>query len=173
MALPAITSISPSSGPAGGGTAVTVQGSGFTGATAVLFGGASATSIAVQGDTVIVATSPAGTGTVNIGVTTPSGTSAIAPASQFAYAATTSASTGGSPFVDPGLTSQLVSNLLNVLTTATSPDALEAQSIIMRRIALEGDVIGSRVPPPLNISEIGGYLNLLEKLKESSMREQA
>jgi hypothetical protein len=172
MALPAISSISPSSGPTGGGTAVTIQGSGFTGATAVLFGGASATGISVQGDTVIVATSPAGTGTVNISVATPAGSSAIAPASQFAYAAA-AASGSGSAFVDPGLTSQLVTNLLNVLNNATSPDALEAQSIIMRRIALEGDVIGSRVPPPKNITEIGGYLNMLTTLKESSMREQA
>jgi IPT/TIG domain len=172
MALPAITSISPSGGPTGGGTAVTIQGSGFTGATAVLFGGASATGISVQGDTVIVATSPAGSDSVNIGVTTPAGTSAISPASQFAYAAPVSTGSG-SAFVDPGLTSQLVANLLTVLNNATSPDALEAQNIIMRRIALEGDVIGSRVPPPKTITEIGGYLNMLTTLKESSMREQA
>jgi hypothetical protein len=171
MALPAITSISPSSGPTGGGTAVTIQGSGFTGATAVLFGGASATGIAVEGDTVIVATSPPGNGTVNISVTTPLGSSAIVPASQFAYTAPAAAS--GSPYVDPGLTAQLVSNLVNVLNNSTSPDALEAQNIIMRRIALEGDVIGSRVPPPLNITEIGGYVNLLTTLKENTMREQA
>jgi hypothetical protein len=172
MALPAITSISPSSGPAGGGTAVTIQGSGFTGATAVLFGGASATGIAVEGDTVIVATSPPGSGTVNVGVTTPAGSSAIAAASQFAYAA---AATNGdsSYYVDPGLSSQLVSNLLSVLTSATSPDALEAQNIIMRRIALEGDVVGSRVPPPKNITEIGGYVNLLTTLKETTMLEQS
>jgi IPT/TIG domain len=173
MALPAITSISPSSGPTGGGTAVTIQGSGFTGATAVLFGGASATGIAVEGDTVIVATSPPGSGTANISVTTPSGSSAIVPASQFAYSAPPASSGSGSTFVDPGLTSQLVSNLVNVLNNSTSPDALEAQNIIMRRIALEGDVIGSRVPPPSNITQIGGYINLLTKLNENSMREQA
>jgi hypothetical protein len=174
MAQPAITSISPSSGPAGGGTAVTIQGSGFSGATAVLFGGASATGISVQGDTVVVATSPAGSGTVSISVTTPGGTSPIVPASQFAYAAATSTGGGSAgSFIDPDLTSQIVGNLLNVLNTATSPDALEAQSIIMRRIALEGDVVGSRVPPPRNITEIGGYLNLLTTLNETTMREQA
>lgn len=173
MAPPAITGISPSSGPTGGGTAVTIQGSGFTGATAVLFGGASATGISVQGDTVIVATSPVGTGTVNVSVTTPSGTSAIGPASQFAYTAPETSSSNGTPYVDPGLSAQLVENLLGVLTSATSPDAVEAQNIIMRRIALEGDVIGSRVPPPLNITEIGGYINLMTSLKETAMREQA
>ncbi len=174
MALPQITAISPSSGPAAGGTAVTIVGSGFTGATAVLFGGASATGIAVEGDTVIVATSPSGSGSVNIGVTTPSGSSAIGSASQFAYQAAASAGGGTSSFfIDPGLSSQLVSNLLNVLTNATSPDALEAQNIIMRRIALEGDVVGSRVQPPRNISEVGCYLNLLTQLNETTMREQA
>jgi hypothetical protein len=50
---------------------------------------------------------------------------------------------------------------------------MEAQNLILRRIALEGDVIGSRMPPPRNISEIGGYLNLLSALKEKEMREQA
>jgi hypothetical protein len=44
--------------------------------------------------------------------------------------------------------------------------------MILRRMALEGDVIGSRIPPPRNISEIGGYLNLLTTLKEDAMREQ-
>jgi len=40
-------------------------------------------------------------------------------------------------------------------------------------MALEGDVIGSRIPPPRNISEIGGYINLLGTLKEKAIREQA
>jgi hypothetical protein len=173
MAQPSITGISPSSGPTGGGTAVTIQGSGFSGATSVLFGGASATGISVQGDGVIVATSPGGAGTVNISVATPGGSSAIVDASQFVYSTPTSSSTGGSTFVDPGLTNQLVNNLVSVLNSATSPDAIEAQNIIMRRIALEGDVVGSRVPPPRNITEIGGYLNLLGTLDEDAMREQA
>jgi hypothetical protein len=173
MALPVITSISPSSGPTDGGTAVTIHGTGFTGATAVLFGGAEATSVAVHSATLIDATTPAGLGSVNVTVTTPSGSSATGAASQFAYAVPPVASNGSSPFVDPGLSAQLVSNLLGVLTSATSPDAVEAQDIIMRRIALEGDVIGSRVPPPQNITEIGGYINLMTTLEEKAMREQA
>jgi IPT/TIG domain len=174
MALPAITSVSPGSGPETGGTAVTIHGTGFTGATAVLFGGAAATAVKVKSGTVITATSPAGAGTVNVTVTTPSGSSAAGAGSQFAYAPAAAPANGGTPpFVDPGLSAQLVSNLLSVLTSATSPDALEAQDIIMRRIALEGDVVGSRVPPPRNITEIGGYVNLLTSLKEKAMREQA
>lgn len=76
-------------------------------------------------------------------------------------------------YVDPGMTAQLVQSLLSLVQNAASPDALEAQNLILRRMALEGDVIGSRMPPPRNISEIGGYLNLLGTLKEKAMREQA
>jgi hypothetical protein len=76
-------------------------------------------------------------------------------------------------YVDPALTSQVVQSLIGVLQTATSPDAVEAQNILLRRLALEGDVIGSRVPPPRNITEIGGYLNLLTKLHETTMRQQS
>ncbi|MBV9016444.1 MAG: IPT/TIG domain-containing protein [Alphaproteobacteria bacterium] len=75
-------------------------------------------------------------------------------------------------YVDPGITAQLVQSLLGLVQAATSPDALEAQTLIMRRMALEGDVVGSRIPPPRNISEIGGYLNLLGTLNEKTMREQ-
>jgi hypothetical protein len=61
---------------------------------------------------------------------------------------------------------------MGVLQNATSPDAMEAQNILLRRMALEGDVIGSRVPPPRNITEIGGYLNMLTQQREITMRQQ-
>jgi hypothetical protein len=79
-----VTAISPASGTEGGGDSVTITGSGFTDATAVDFGGVSAT-MAVNSDTEITATSPHGTGTVDITVVTPSGVSATSPADQFAY----------------------------------------------------------------------------------------
>ena len=173
MAAPVVTSISPTSGPAGGGTIVTVTGTGLTGAIAVGFGSADATNIAVASDTQVIAVTPAGSGTVNVTVVTSGGRSAISVAAQFAYTAATAA-TGASPYyVDPALTSSIVATLVNVLNSSTSPDALEAQNILMRRMALEGDVIGSRVPPPKNITEIGGYFNMLATLKEGAMREQA
>jgi len=62
--------------------------------------------------------------------------------------------------------------LLGVLERSTSPDAIEAQNLILRRLALEGNVIPSRVPPPRNITEIGGYLNLLGTLGEAGTRSQ-
>jgi hypothetical protein len=56
--------------------------------------------------------------------------------------------------------------LVAVVQTAASPAALEAQTLLLRRLALEGDVIPSRVPPPLNVTEVGGYFNLLETLNQ-------
>ncbi len=52
--------------------------------------------------------------------------------------------------------------LTRVLDSAISPEMLEAQQIILRRLALSGDLFPSRVPPPGNITEVGGYLNLIE-----------
>ena len=63
--------LSPTSGPAAGGTLVTITGTGFTGATAVDFGTTPATNLTVVSDTTITADSPAGTGVVNVTVTTP------------------------------------------------------------------------------------------------------
>jgi hypothetical protein len=64
---------------------VTITGTGFTGATAVNFGGNLATGVVVVNATTITATSPAGTGTVDVTVTTPSGTSATGTADKFTY----------------------------------------------------------------------------------------
>ena len=65
-----VTSLSPNSGPASGGTTVTISGNGFTGATSVKFGSTAATSYSVVNSTTITAVSPAGTGTVDVTVTT-------------------------------------------------------------------------------------------------------
>ena len=173
MARPAITSISPASGPTSGGTAVTIHGTAFTGATSVLFGSAPATAISVQSAKLIVAISPPGSGTATVSVTTPGGTSALSAGAQFAFTGPAFPAVPGSQFVDPGLSEQLVSNLLGVLTSATLPDAVEAQNIIMRRIALEGDVVGSRIMELQNISQFGGMINLLTSLGEKAMRQQA
>jgi subtilase family serine protease len=88
-AVPVVSSVSPSSGSTAGGTSVTITGSGFTGATAVSFGGAAATSVVVKSGTKITATSPAHAATTtNVRVTGPGGQSAVVtPADQFTYAA--------------------------------------------------------------------------------------
>ncbi|MGX1854711.1 beta strand repeat-containing protein [Streptomyces sp. NPDC055299] len=74
-APPAVLSVSPTWGSAGGGTGVTVSGTGFTGATAVRFGATQGAAVTVVSDTQISVVSPPGTGTVQVTVTTPAGTS--------------------------------------------------------------------------------------------------
>ena len=85
--VPAITGISPSSGPLAGGTLVTITGTGFTGVTAVTFGSTAGTITGTTTDTSITATSPAGTGTVDITVIAPGGTSDTGLSDQFTYTA--------------------------------------------------------------------------------------
>ena len=82
----AVTGVNPNTGPAAGGTSVIITGVGFTGATAVNFGAANATTYTVDSDTQVTATSPAGAGVVDVTVTTPvDGTSAASSADQFTY----------------------------------------------------------------------------------------
>ncbi|MFF8770826.1 beta strand repeat-containing protein [Kitasatospora sp. NPDC015120] len=96
---PAVTGLAPTSGSTAGGTAVTLTGSGFTGATAVAFGATAAASFTVNSDTSITATAPAhAAGTVDVTVTTPGGTSATGTADHYTYVAPAPTVTG----LDPG-----------------------------------------------------------------------
>lgn len=51
--------------------------------------------------------------------------------------------------------------LTRILDASISPDMQTAQQLILRRLALAGDLFPSRIPPPRNITEVGGYLNLI------------
>jgi hypothetical protein len=77
---PTVTSVAPTSGVPAGGTAVTITGVGFTGATSVRFGGQPATSVVVVSDTSITCVTPLhADGLVSIAVTTPGGTGTSTP----------------------------------------------------------------------------------------------
>jgi hypothetical protein len=85
---PSVSSVSPTSGPAAGGTKVTVSGVDLAGATGVAFGSTQAATFTVNSTgTKITVTAPAGThGTVDITVSTPGGaTSPIVSADHFTY----------------------------------------------------------------------------------------
>ena len=73
---PAVGGVSPSSGTAAGGTAVTITGSNFTAGATVTFGGIPATNVTVATSTSITATTPAhAAGAVTVTVTNPNGQS--------------------------------------------------------------------------------------------------
>ena len=75
------STVAPTSGPTAGGTAVTINGTGFqSGPTTVTFGGTAATSVTVVSATQITATTPAhAAGLVAVVVTNPDGQSGTVP----------------------------------------------------------------------------------------------
>jgi hypothetical protein len=83
-----VTGVSPNSGPASGGTPVTISGAHLDGATTVKFGSANA-SFTVNSPSSITARSPAGAGTVDVTVATPGGASPSVAADRFTYTAVT------------------------------------------------------------------------------------
>ena len=89
FAVPTITAINPNTGPANGGTLVSIVGTNLTGATGVKFGATAATSFSPSSATAATATAPAhAVGAVNVTVTTPGGTSAVAASDKFTYTPT-------------------------------------------------------------------------------------
>jgi hypothetical protein len=81
--LPVVTGIAPTEGATSGGTGVNITGTGFMGATGVLFGTTPAASFTVNSDTSIAAVAPVGNGTVDVIVVAPVGSSAVGP--KFSY----------------------------------------------------------------------------------------
>jgi hypothetical protein len=82
---PRVVGITPTSGPAAGGTSVTITGTGFSGVTAVRFGGVAARSYTVASSTSITAVAPASAGTVDVSVANAGGTSAASSADAFTF----------------------------------------------------------------------------------------
>ena len=75
--VPTLTSISPTSGPTGGGTTITLAGTNFASGATVQVGGVAATGVTVVSATQVRATTPAGSvGARSVQITNPSGESA-------------------------------------------------------------------------------------------------
>ena len=90
---PAVTGLNPTSGPAAGGTVVTISGSGFStgaGATTVKFGANAAINVSCSTTSTCIATSPSGTAgtTVDVIVAVGGLSSAISAADKFTYMTT-------------------------------------------------------------------------------------
>ncbi len=117
---PAVTAVTPSSGPLSGGTSVTITGTNLQGETAIEFGSSAASNVMVDSNTEITATSPAGSaGTVNVTVTTPGGTSATGSSDDFIYIAAPTV-TGVSPSGGPSAGGTAVSITGTNLAGATA-----------------------------------------------------
>lgn len=87
-AAPEVTSVTPNTGPIGGGTNIVIAGTGFVAGATVAIGGTAATGVVVNSATEIVATTPAkAAGTYNLVVTLPD-TTTYTKANAFTYAAT-------------------------------------------------------------------------------------
>jgi IPT/TIG domain/PASTA domain len=82
---PTVGSFNPTTGPATGGTLITILGSDFENATSVRFGSIPATSFSVISEDAIVATAPAGSEAVAVSVSTVAGTATAGQ--QFTYQA--------------------------------------------------------------------------------------
>jgi hypothetical protein len=120
---PTVTGLNPTSGPATGGTPVTIMGTGFTGAIAVDFGPTAATGLVVVNDTTITVNSPPGTGVVDVTVMTPNGTSATSPADEFTYTAVAAPTVAGiSPNSGPTIGGTSVTITGTGFTGATAVD---------------------------------------------------
>lgn len=68
------------------------------------------------------------------------------------------ANTGGQPD-----TLQAVLSML--LQGETNPNIQAYKELILKRIAEETDVKPTRIPAPLNITEVGGYFNLISQVE--------
>ncbi len=165
---PSVSKLAPKTGPAAGGTSVTITGTAFTGASAVHFGVAAA-SFVVNSSTSITATAPPGTaGSADVTVTGPGGTSATGKTDVFKYASPTVTAVspgtgpiaGGTPVTITGSGFALgagtefkfgkvaatgVSCASTTSCTATAPPAAKAGAVDV--IALVGKAKSKKAPP--------------------------
>ena len=146
MAAPAVTDISPPTGPADGGTLVTITGSGLAGATGINFGAVAASDFTIDSPTQITATSPMeSAGTVDVTVTTAGGVSIVSSADQFMFVAVP-AVTGVSPASGPVAGGTTVTITGTGFTAATAVDfgSIAADNMV---IDAAGTQITATSPP--------------------------
>ena len=68
------------------------------------------------------------------------------------------------------LDSDLVKAIIGILESTNSPAIQRSREVIAHRLAISGDIAPSRIPPPRNITEIGGYINLLTEYEQEEQR---
>src|SRR5271170_8221829 len=78
----------------------------------------------------------------------------------------------GTGSTQPTLDPSMVAALVNIIQSGASPEIIAMQKLLLERLLLEGDVAPSRIPPPLNITEVGGYINLLASLSQPALQTE-
>jgi len=78
----------------------------------------------------------------------------------------------GSMTTDESASEDILKAVAELIRTGSDPDTLAAQHILIRRLALSGETFYSRVPAPRNITEVGGYINLLRENQELEAQSQ-
>ena len=162
-AAPTVTALSSSSGPTGGGSSLTLTGTGFGGTTAISFGGIPAPTFNVTSNTSLSVTVPAQlAGTVDVTVTTPYGTSATSSADRYTYNATAPSVTGldsssgpaagGSLLQLTGVNFNAASQVLFGTTAVTNFTLLDATSILVTTPAMAAGTVDVKVTTPYGTS---------------------
>jgi hypothetical protein len=149
---PAITSVSPSSGPTAGGTPVTITGSGFVTGATVSIGGVAATSVNVASATSITAVTGAhAAGPVDVVVTTPGGTATSTGG--FTYVVPPPAITSVSPGSGPtaGGTPVTITGSGFVAGATVSIGGVAATSVVVASATSITAVTGAHAAGPVDV----------------------
>ena len=152
---PTVSSVSPTTGPTSGGTAVTITGANFATGSTVAFGANAATAVIVVNSTTIMATTPAhAAGAVSVKVTNTDGQSAtlangftyIAPAPTVTSASPNTGSTGGGTAVTITGTNFVAGATVTLgSTSATAVTVVNATTITATTPAGAAGAVGVKV----------------------------
>lgn len=64
----------------------------------------------------------------------------------------------------------LINAIAQLLNSESNEEAQAYKNLILKRIAEESEVKPTRIPAPLNITEVGGYYNLIEQIQTNSTK---
>ncbi|BEP16520.1 hypothetical protein acdb102_48310 [Acidothermaceae bacterium B102] len=141
IAPPAITSLTPATGPTTGGTRITVKGKNFTHVKAVLFGTTKGTKLHVLSATTLLVTTPTNSpGLIDVHVRTSYGTSKTAKTDHFAYVAPAVLGQPIGPTPPPPPTTPPVPPPPLVIAAATLPNAVTGLAYAGATLSASGGV---------------------------------
>ncbi|MEY3142913.1 MAG: hypothetical protein RLY21_1406, partial [Planctomycetota bacterium] len=165
FAEPTVTAVSPATGPAAGGTAITITGTNFyNGATnaAVSIGGVPATNVTVVNSTTITATTPAGAPGVGlVSVTTPSGTATLASGFTYLAAPTVTAVTPNSGSTAGGTAIQISgSGFVSPSTVTIGGASSTSVTVVSGELIVALTPTGTAGAATVSVTNAGGSASL-------------